>query len=63
MKIASPEQLELALLHALQELRGQHDNQPARPVIAGEVPQQPPGYQPRPDLLAALNVAGPGTAG
>src|SRR5690348_5279526 len=30
------------------------------PVLAGDVPQQPPGFQPRADLLAALDVAGPG---
>ena len=30
------------------------------PVVAGEVPQQPPGFQPRADLLAVLDRSGPG---
>ena len=29
-------------------------------VVAGDVPQQPPGFQPRTDLLAELDEAGPG---
>jgi hypothetical protein len=30
------------------------------PVLVGDVPQQPPGFQPRADLLAELDEAGPG---
>ena len=29
-------------------------------VVAGEIPQEPPGFQPRADLLAVLDEAGPG---
>ena len=32
------------------------------PVVVGDVPQQPPGFQPRADLLAELDTAGPGVA-
>jgi len=32
------------------------------PVVAGDIPQQPPGFQPRADLLAELEGAGPGVA-
>jgi tetratricopeptide (TPR) repeat protein len=31
------------------------------PVVQGEIPQEPPGLQPRADLLAALDAAGPGS--
>ena len=30
------------------------------PVVAGEIPQEPLGFQPRPDLLAALDAPGTG---
>lgn len=30
------------------------------PVVVGEIPQQPPGFQPRPDLLAKLKPSWPG---
>ena len=30
-------------------------------VVAGEIPQEPLGFQPRPDLLAALDAPGPGS--
>ena len=32
------------------------------PVVVGDIPQQPPGFQPRADLLAELDAAGPGVA-
>jgi tetratricopeptide (TPR) repeat protein len=31
------------------------------PVVAGEIPQEPLGFQPRPELLALLDAAGPGS--
>jgi tetratricopeptide (TPR) repeat protein len=34
----------------------------ARPVLAGDVPQQPPGFQPRAGLLEALDASGPGVS-
>jgi Domain of unknown function (DUF4062) len=33
---------------------------PGLPVVAGDVPQEPAGFQPRADLLAALDAPGPG---
>ena len=30
------------------------------PVVAGDIPQEPPGFQPRSDLVAELEGAGPG---
>jgi tetratricopeptide (TPR) repeat protein len=33
---------------------------PPAVVVAGEIPQEPVGFQPRPDLLALLDTAGPG---
>ena len=32
------------------------------PLVAGDVPQQPPGFQPRTELLAELEAAGPGVS-
>ena len=32
------------------------------PVVVGDIPQEPPGFQPRPDLLADLDQAGPGAS-
>ena len=34
----------------------------AGPVVAGEVPQPPPAFQPRADLLEALRAGGPGVS-
>lgn len=36
--------------------------QPRGPVVAGNVPQAPPAFQPREDLMAALRAAGPGVS-
>ena len=33
---------------------------PGLPVVVGDVPQEPAGFQPRADLLAALDAPGPG---
>ena len=33
----------------------------AAPVMAGEIPREPLGFQPRIDLLAALDTPGPGS--
>ena len=32
---------------------------PGRPVVVGDVPQEPAGFQPRADLLAELDAPGP----
>jgi tetratricopeptide (TPR) repeat protein len=34
----------------------------AGPVVAGQVPQLPPAFQPRTDLIAALRLGGPGVS-
>jgi tetratricopeptide (TPR) repeat protein len=53
-------------LRELAERRRRHDSGdqggpvPAA-VVAGEIPQEPLGFQPREDLLAALDAPGPGT--
>ena len=31
-------------------------------MVVGDIPQQPPGFQPRADLLAELERAGPGVS-
>jgi hypothetical protein len=36
--------------------------QPRGPVVAGNVPQAPPAFQPREDLMAELRAAGPGVS-
>ena len=35
---------------------------PPGPVVAGDVPQAPPAYRPREDLMAGLRAAGPGVS-
>ena len=37
-------------------------NKPAGPVVAGNVPQEPPAFQPREDLMAQLRAHGPGVS-
>jgi uncharacterized protein DUF4062 len=51
---------------SLQELarrrrRGDGDGREPAVVVTGEIPQEPLGFQPRADLLAALDAPGPGT--
>lgn len=36
------------------------DSRPPGPVVAGEIPQEPPAFQPREDVLAVLRSGGPG---
>jgi tetratricopeptide (TPR) repeat protein len=43
-----------------QRLSGSRRDQGQRVVVAGEIPQEPLGFQPRADLLAALEGPGPG---
>ena len=54
VKFASPEQLEMLLLHALQELRGQ---QPVAPVVTGEVPSSRPAGSPFATFMRAHTFA------
>jgi tetratricopeptide (TPR) repeat protein len=49
---------------ARRQRRGDGDGQRGRgpvAVVTGEIPQEPLGFQPRADLLAALDAPGPGT--
>ena len=41
--------------------RGIEGGQVPAAVVVGEVPQEPLGFQPRPELLAALDAPGPGS--
>ena len=53
----------LAVLgEARPDARGQERAAGADPVVVGDVPQQPPGFVPRADLLAELDAAGPGVS-
>ena len=62
-KVASPEQLEVGLLQALLVSLGTATRETVMDqVVAGDIPQQPPGFVPRADLLAELDEAGPGVA-
>jgi Domain of unknown function (DUF4062) len=47
-------------LRELAEARGGAGRGPGLPVVVGDVPQEPAGFQPRADLLAALDAPGPG---
>jgi hypothetical protein len=38
------------------------DRRPPGPVVAGSVPQPPPAFRPREDLMARLRAAGPGVS-
>jgi hypothetical protein len=40
---------------------GTGSDQPLGAVMVGEIPQEPLGFQPRQDLLAALDAPGPGS--
>jgi len=55
-----------AMLAVLDEARpdtwGQERAAGAGPVVVGDVPQQPPGFVPRTELLAELDAAGPGVS-
>ena len=63
-KIDHMDSLLAAMLAVLGEARpgtrGQERAAGAGPVVVGDVPQQPPGFVPRADLLAELDAAGPG---
>jgi hypothetical protein len=51
---------ELAERHRRHEGGGGRGGQGAAVVVTGEIPQEPLGFQPRADLLAALDSPGPG---
>jgi hypothetical protein len=48
-------------LRDLAEQRNRGDGETSQVAVAGEIPQEPLGFQPRFDLLAALDAAGPGS--
>jgi hypothetical protein len=63
---ADPATLRLLVERSLRELAGtaRRDGGTAREqapavVVVGEIPQEPLGFQPRPDLLAGLDAPGP----
>jgi Tetratricopeptide repeat/Domain of unknown function (DUF4062) len=66
---ASPAELQLLVERALQALakerqrqgRGGQRGQAGGPVVVGEIPREPLGFQPRGDLLAELDAPGPGS--
>jgi hypothetical protein len=47
-------------LRELAEARGGGGRSPGLPVVVGDVPQEPAGFQPRDDLLAELDAPSPG---
>jgi tetratricopeptide (TPR) repeat protein len=60
---ASPAQLGQLVERSLRELaeaRGGGGRGPGLPIVVGDVPQEPAGFQPRADLLAELDAPGPG---
>jgi tetratricopeptide (TPR) repeat protein len=60
--VASPEQMEVVLLHALLSLGPRGRGVTGDRVVAGDIPQRPPGFQQRADVLAELDAAGPGVS-
>jgi tetratricopeptide (TPR) repeat protein len=52
---------ELAGTRRRRDGTGGQDGQVPAVVVAGEIPQEPLGFQPRADLLAALDAPGPGS--
>ena len=53
---------ELAEQHRRRDSGGGHGVHVPAVVVAGEIPQEPLGFQPRADLLAALDAPEPGGA-
>jgi hypothetical protein len=49
-----------ALAQARRGAGGGSRGGPGLPVVVGDVPQEPAGFQPRADLLAELDAPGPG---
>jgi tetratricopeptide (TPR) repeat protein len=51
-------------LHFRKDARGASTSTEAReiPIVVGDIPQEPPGYQPRANLSAALDQAGSGVS-
>ena len=66
---ADPGTLGQVVERSLRELAGtrrrrggeSHDGEVPAAVVAGEIPQEPLGFQPRAELLAALDAPGPGS--
>jgi tetratricopeptide (TPR) repeat protein len=58
---ANPDMLGRLVERSLRELGKTEHPGRGQPVVAGEIPQEPLGFQPRAELLAALDAPGPGT--